>query len=198
MKKAWILVGTVVVIALLYFRMKSQAPEVNSGVPDALVAPLPPVVAPVNMPAVVVSPTPPATSSPAGIPSQESSSAFQDLKRRPPIEKQIPKLQDVRNEIAKNPHVTPHSLVQFSADLGDKMVLALQSKEASQFMMKQLDACASGEAVATASSASAVCIKSAYELSAKYPELIGDSDKIRDHADPEALKIYRGMKRLGL
>ncbi len=183
--------------------MKSEAPKMNSGPSDAVVVPIPPAIAPVGTPQVqsqtpVMAAAPVTTPLSAAVPSQDSSSAFQVLKSRPPIEKQIPKLQNVRDEVAKNPHRTPHSLMQFSADLSDKMVLALQSKEASQYMMKQLDACASGDAVATASSASAVCIKSAYELSAKYPELVGDSDKIRDHADPKALKIYKGMKRLGL
>ncbi len=125
-------------------------------------------------------------------------SPLETLKRMTPVEKLIPKIEDIREEIAQDPHQTPQSLLNFAVELSEKMDVALRSREASEFLLSELKDCTAGEKVKTAPSASAACIKNAYELSAKYDELRHEADLVNSQADPEAQKIYKNMQNLGL
>ncbi len=131
-------------------------------------------------------------------PTKLKTSPLDQLKLTSPLEKLLPKLEDVRAEVEKDPHQTPSSLIRFAAEMSVKMDIALQSKEASQFLLNELLDCTSNEKSKTTVSTSAACIKNAYELSSKYEDLSQDADRVKSRADPEAQRIYNSMKGLGL
>lgn len=119
-----------------------------------------------------------------------------ELKKSPALETYLPRVEDVRAELNQDPHNTPKALLAFSVALSDQMDLALRSLPASRYLLAELQICASQDK--TPSSAAAICIKNAYELSAKYEELTPDADALKSKAPPEAQQIFKNMKSMGL
>ena len=131
-------------------------------------------------------------------PTTMKASPLEQLKLSTPLERLLPRIEDVRSEAEKEPHQTPPSLIRFAAEMSEKMDIALQSKEAGQFLLNELLDCTSNEKTKTTASTAAACIKNAYELSSKYEDLSQDADRVKMRADPEAQRIYNSMKELGI
>ncbi len=200
MKNFWISGGAILIFAFLFYRMRSLSPQVAENQINSVYVQNAPLLSPSQStdPAAALHSAVEPDATEATKPQAIKDPSTKALESKPPIEKQIPKLEDVKKEVAADPHKTPRSLIQFSLDLGTKMDIALKSKEASEKMMQELGVCAKGERVKTPPSASAICIQNAYELSEKYSELKKDADSVKEQANSAAQKIFHDMKNLGI
>lgn len=87
-----------------------------------------------------------------------------------PVAKLIPRAEDVRAEVAKNPHGTPEALVRLSVSLGDRLDALKTESEASGFL-DELDECVMKPAVATTSDVKTLCLLNAKRVGEKFPVL---------------------------
>lgn len=91
-----------------------------------------------------------------------------------PLARVIPSSATVRAEVARNPHVTPPSILSFSLELGERFDRALRSSEESEKLMRELEKCATEDVRNTGErlqSVRALCLLNARHLSEQRPEL---------------------------
>lgn len=87
-----------------------------------------------------------------------------------PVAKLIPRAEDVRAEVAKNPHGTPEALVRLSVSLGDRLDALKSESDASGFL-DELDECVTKSSVPTTSDAKTLCLLNAKRVGEKFPAL---------------------------
>ncbi len=102
------------------------------------------------------------------------------------VSDKIPSIAHVRDEVAKDPHSTPASLLSFAADLAPKMEAGMKDEKSAQHFIEELKDCALGNG---AESARALCLSDAQMLSKKFPSLQPQFENILDHADPRVSRL---------
>lgn len=103
----------------------------------------------------------------------------------------LPKLDDVRNEAADDPHSTPASLIAFAAELGERLTEALVSESSASTYLRELSECAAATDQDTLPSAQALCLMHAKLVVRKFPALSETLVLIEKHSNPEALRRAR-------
>lgn len=123
-----------------------------------------------------VIPAPPSTSTaitPAG-PTETQPAARQiPHLQRPNDERRLreitPTAEDLRAEVAKDPHLPPPTLMKFAAALGERMQAAEKSELESTNLVSELDECLRNEN--HPEGIRAMCLASASRLAKRYPTL---------------------------
>ncbi len=82
----------------------------------------------------------------------------------------------VREEVAKNPHGTPHSMIEFSGRLAARMEQALENEEEAGKLFSELENCVRA-ADATTLPVRAVCLSNANRLGLRWPESLGENQR---------------------
>jgi hypothetical protein len=101
-----------------------------------------------------------------------------------------PSVNDLREEVKQNVHMTPPSLIRFGADIGARMKAAKQNKAEAIKLLSELKTCASPISLTESPvQARALCIVSARELAQAWPELKATVDELVDGADAEAIGL---------
>ncbi|MCM2321677.1 MAG: hypothetical protein NDJ90_00265 [Oligoflexia bacterium] len=105
-----------------------------------------------------------------------------------------PSLGTIREETARDPHVTPPTLLSFGAELGARLTVAAQSEAKGLEFLDQLQECVTTNAEArTAPAAQAMCLIHGKWLTQRQPGLKGKFEELRAQAGPEAQSIFRMM-----
>ena len=102
----------------------------------------------------------------------------------------LPKIDQVRDEVKRDPHSPPPSGVKFAMNLVGRMEKAEGSREEAEKLFAELSECATNrDASVGVPSMKALCIQSARDLTKKYPELQARFDEMKKNADPRAASI---------
>ncbi len=108
-----------------------------------------------------------------------------------------PKLDSIRDAIKENPHVTPPSVVEFAASLGERMKDAIESEDAAKDLYPELQNCAQDLPKGSfAFTPRAMCYSDAEQLSKQYPSLQGEFEKLKEGLDPELKQKFSKLSEL--
>lgn len=99
----------------------------------------------------------------------------------------------LREEVARDPHEIPPSLIHFSTILGPLMEIAYESKKDAVLLISALQDCALDDTVAE--SARALCVSNAHKLGDIYEELKERANEIEFNT-PEGVKTLLKKKNL--
>jgi hypothetical protein len=147
---------------------KPDSPVAKSREPEAPVAP---VVAPPSPE------TSPITSEPSPAPAKKFSVAAE-----------APKLEQVREEVKRDPHSPPASTMEFARNLGHRLDEAMKTPESAAAFLPELEGCVSGRDVQV-QSVRATCLAAVRRMGLKVPSLRARTDAIFRSADPEIVKL---------
>ncbi|MCM2277579.1 MAG: hypothetical protein NDJ89_05835 [Oligoflexia bacterium] len=132
------------------------------------------------------------------LPSGAPPAALEDIDRaqaeslfRTPVN--IPELPRVRDEIAREPHVTPPALVSFGAELGARLTIALESESHAREFLTQLKACVEPKPTGTLPAAEAMCLLHAEWVTERYAGLAPELAELKTQASAEARAIHEKM-----
>lgn len=101
-----------------------------------------------------------------------------------------PTIASLREEVKKDPHSTPHSLLRFAADLGVRMKAAKTDNAEAQKLLGELTTCVtSDQDGASPVQARALCLVTARELAQQWPDMHDDVEKLVKGADPEIAEL---------
>ncbi len=113
----------------------------------------------------------------------------------PPIREGMPKLDEIREEIARDPHSPPLSGLRFTIMIAQRMQKAQGSEEESRKLFAEVEDCARNEDPASSvPSLQAVCLQTAREIVERYPGLQNRFDEMMAKAEPEAAAIAREVR----
>jgi hypothetical protein len=122
-------------------------------------------------------------------PSPQASPETSPSPSRAPLIEKIPSASSLREDVKKNPHVTPRGLVAFGAEMGERMEVAKKSESAARDFLPELKSCTEQPDDKAPLQVRALCLFSASQLSKQYPNLKSSVDEIYKSADPKAVKI---------
>jgi hypothetical protein len=106
-----------------------------------------------------------------------------------PLISVTPTLQNLRDDIAKDPHNAPASMIKFAVELGHRMDDAEKSRAFAGDFLDDLESCTlSGD---NASSIRALCLSHANRLSAKYEDMKPRVENLARRADPEVTRLLQ-------
>lgn len=105
------------------------------------------------------------------------------------LKKSFPDKQVVREEVEKDPHKTPESLLNFAQKTGPLMEKALKNKTSSYELLGTLRDCALDESVAEA--ARALCVSNMEKIAKVYPEHKTKVKDVRKNLSPDVNKLLR-------
>lgn len=100
-----------------------------------------------------------------------------------------PTLENVRQEVEKNPHAPAESLLRFAGDLAPKMEEAQKSDAAAEKFFFELQECVASPELRENMTARALCLMNIRRLGQKVPALKIRADTEIDKADPELLRL---------
>lgn len=104
-----------------------------------------------------------------------------------------PSREDLRQEVAKNPHDTPVSLLSFSAGLYERTAAALQDPAAAETLFEELQDCVTGTDQKGKTSVQAICMLNARRLHEKHESLSRRYENLERQADPKILDLMQGL-----
>jgi hypothetical protein len=104
-----------------------------------------------------------------------------------------PSAEIVRSEVARNPHTTPPSLIQFAAAMSAKFSRAVQSPENAKIYLEELERCIDADSPSTVASAQGLCILHMRELVGRFPVLEERAKKILDDSTNERAKYLASL-----
>src|SRR5262249_30351475 len=105
-----------------------------------------------------------------------------------------PSGEDLRREVADNPHTTPIGLVRFSVELYEKQTEALKSEETAHTFFSELENCALGPEQKGLHNVQALCLLNAKRLQKAYPSLAREYDRLESQAEPDAVRLMSDMR----
>ena len=139
----------------------------------------------VSTPTPISSPTENAatpTNTPVSVNSTPSPSAVKT------VTEIAPQIKTIRKEVAKNPHETPISILEFASALGEKMDAAIQKPELADPFFSELKDCVH-ESEKFTPAIRAICLSNAQHLSEKYPALQDQYRNLKQLAPPEVNRL---------
>ncbi|MES2962553.1 MAG: hypothetical protein V4760_01595 [Bdellovibrionota bacterium] len=110
-----------------------------------------------------------------------------------PVAQLIPSIENLRAEVAKNPHGTPQGLSKFSISLGDRLDALKNEVEAGNFM-EELDECVTKPSVETTSDVKTLCLLNAKRVGEKFPALRAKSANLEARAPEKVRKALDALK----
>lgn len=105
------------------------------------------------------------------------------------LKKALPDKQVVREEVEKDPHRTPESLLNFAKRSGPLMERALKDKAAANELISTLQDCALDETVAEA--ARALCVSNMEKIAKIHPEHAAKFKDLRKDMSGDVNKLLR-------
>lgn len=109
-----------------------------------------------------------------------------------PLREQIPTQELLRDEIQKDPHSTPPSLLEFANDLTPRLKRALRSEQDASRFFGELRECAeSDQSRAVPLTVQAICLSNALVLTDRYPNLRGEYTHLLAHVDQEVIHLIQ-------
>jgi len=106
-----------------------------------------------------------------------------------PLDQVTPSISTLREEVKKDPHTTPQSLLRFGLAVGQRMEKALASETAANAFLNELEGCLGSASHEVPQAAQALCIESARDLAKKYPNLNVRAEKLAAQADPSVARL---------
>lgn len=122
----------------------------------------------------------------APIPAHQSQSSFTEAELKS-FRKSIPDKNEVKEEVRKNPHATPKSLIDFAQAFAPLFEKSINNQVDASVFIDELDDCVSNESVPQ--SARAQCLLNAEKLSKIHPQLKEKTNKIRKEAPRDVKKL---------
>jgi hypothetical protein len=98
-----------------------------------------------------------------------------------------PSMDQVRQEVADNPHRTPISIIDFAAKLGTQMERALESEEIALSLFDELKKCALNSSLPT--SIQTICLSNAQILKNIHSKLEVEYVSLKEQVSPEAVRL---------
>jgi hypothetical protein len=172
---------------LWYLRGRTEQPTLTAH-PKQLATP----------PEVLANPTPKLTSPSAQSASapklpvakpNESAAASEPAPTPLPLNQVTPSIGALREEIKKDPHTTPQSLLRFGLSVGQRMEKALASETTASAFLNELEECVATTSHDVPQAAQALCIESARDLAQKYPSLSARAEQLAAQADPAVARL---------
>lgn len=105
------------------------------------------------------------------------------------FKKSLPDKQVVREEVEKDSHRTPESLLNFARTSGPLIEKALKNKASAHELLGTLRDCALDESVAEA--ARALCVSNMEKIAKAHPEHKGKVQDLRKNLSPDVNKLLR-------
>lgn len=102
---------------------------------------------------------------------------------------QMPSVKDARQEVAKNPHVTPKALIQ-SAYMMSTVFDDVHDEASAKLFLDKMRDCSS-DASDTPVAVKSSCVRYLDRLEKKFPQLKADIDDARTHASEEARALEK-------
>lgn len=194
MRKAIVTIGALIVVICMGWAIwyRTMAPVVLTQAPDEQVATtFPPQTEPKsdvisNMNANAKLGAEPKIET---IQPQPKVTAPQHLK---PVQELAPTRDLVREQVGANPHQPPPAMIQFTVELYNRRMQALQSEGQAEKFFGDLESCVNNKE--SAFNAQGMCLLNADYLQAKYSSLGGRFERLKAEANPEALKFMQGIK----
>jgi hypothetical protein len=109
------------------------------------------------------------------------------------LREQTPSLEQVRNEVAANPHKTPMSVIEFSVALGEKM-RAVQNETQATELFRELEDCTLDRPENKTKSVRALCLARARRLSDRYDSLRTSYSTLVSRSDKDVVHISKSVK----
>ena len=81
-----------------------------------------------------------------------------------------PENEEIREQAAQNSHDTPRAILDFAHGLSGMMVRAMESEEAAQEVLGELESCVNDTSGRTAVQARLICLANAKRLGEQYPD----------------------------
>jgi hypothetical protein len=108
-----------------------------------------------------------------------------------------PSVSTLREEVKRDVHVTPPSLLRFAVDMGVRMKAAKANKADAVALLGELKTCAQpAQLDESPVQARAICLIKARELAQAWPDLNGEAEELITHSDPKALQLASEMGTL--
>jgi len=108
------------------------------------------------------------------------------------LRRSFPHTQDVKAEVAENPHQTPSSLIKFAETLGHLVEKGLKNPGDANLLINTLEDCVLDENVIVSSRA--LCLSRAEQLAIAYPQFKSNFSDMRKNAGAEVLELERRKK----
>ena len=104
-----------------------------------------------------------------------------------------PTTSTLREEVKKDPHSTPPSLLRFAVDIGVRMKAAKTNNAEAQKLLGELKTCVTSDQDGNSPArARALCLVSARELAQQWPsmpEMKDDVEKLVKGTDPQIIEL---------
>ena len=105
------------------------------------------------------------------------------------IAEMAPKKEELREQVAENPHQAPSSLLTFAAELGDRLDQAVANPSQTRPFFKELSDCVQGAGAGSSTSVQAVCLATARRMSESVPEFKPDYDRLLGSTPESIVKL---------
>ncbi|HEX4923435.1 MAG TPA: hypothetical protein VFV50_05095 [Bdellovibrionales bacterium] len=153
-------------------------------------------------PSLTAAPSPQPSASPAAVPGATPSGATNtkapsDTALGPPpalrpVREATPSLAKLRDEVDKNSHGTPPSLMRFSDEVGERVAQVRNERQASDLFV-ELEDCLTKPKDKNAHSVQAVCLINARDLSQKYESLREPYRALVKKSNPTVVKLVKDV-----
>jgi hypothetical protein len=97
----------------------------------------------------------------------------------------------LREEVKKDPHHTPPSVLSFAIELGQKMDNATESSEKATKLFNELSDCVNSEAFRSRPSIRAICLSNAGRLSRRVPALEDHFQELMRNTDRKIIDLVQ-------
>jgi len=105
---------------------------------------------------------------------------------------ELPKMEVIREQIARDPHQPPTAVLEFAKSLAPKMELAMRDEESAGSFFGTLEKCVlEGKEGQSLTSAKALCLTNADNLQKKFPSLNERYQQLYDAAPTPIQKLVR-------
>jgi hypothetical protein len=107
-----------------------------------------------------------------------------------------PGAEDLRKDVAKDPHSTPAALIEFAEKLAPKMEAAETSVEKAREFFGELEECVMDQPQTGAKPVQALCLANAAELAEIHPELKGTYEALSKNAPPAVVQLLEAAESI--
>jgi hypothetical protein len=129
--------------------------------------------------------------------SEKSGSTVETVQTIQRVARIAPTQDQVREEVARNPHVTPKSLIFFASKMAQKFKIARTSEQNAREFYQELDECLASPELRGADSTQALCLRDAQRIAQIFPSLHEQFDQLRSEAAPAVLGLLSSLNQTG-